>query len=118
MIDYRAVHISNWTVKAGIGAYDWEKKITQKLYLDLTLIGDFSNAEEQDDLLLALDYKKLKDSLELWIKAKRWNLLEAFAHDFVNKCLENELVFKVELKVFKPRALAPALVGYTLIRSK
>jgi len=102
----------------GIGAYDHEKSGTQELVLDLCLWGDFGTAAGSDRLEDALDYAALRTDLEEWLLGRRWNLLEAFAEQFCLRALENPLVHHVELTVDKPAAQAPALVSYTLSRSK
>jgi dihydroneopterin aldolase len=112
------IRITSWSVQAAIGAYDHEKLGTQELILDLSLWGDFARAAASDDLADALDYAELKDGIERWLTGRRWNLLEAFGDALCRRVLEHSLVRRVELTVDKPAAQAPALVSYTLIRSK
>lgn len=112
------IRLSRWSVQAAIGAYDHEKLGTQELVLDLSLWGDFSRAAASDDLDDALDYAALKDDAERWLAAGRWQLLEAFGEALCRHVLEHPLVKRVELTVDKPAAQAPALVSYTLARSK
>lgn len=112
------IRISRWSVQAAIGAYDHEKLGTQELILDLSLWGDFTAAGTSDQLSDALDYAELKAGLEAWISGRRWQLLEAFGEQFCSEALKFPLVRRVELTVDKPSAQAPALVSYTLSRSK
>jgi len=112
------IRLSRWSVQAAIGAYDHEKTGTQELVLDLSLWGDFSRAAESDELSDALDYAELKADIESWLAGRRWNLLEAFGQALCRRVLEHPLVRGVELTVDKPAAQAPALVSYTVSRSK
>ncbi len=112
------IRISRWSVQAAIGAYDHEKLGTQELILDLSLWGDFTAAGASDQLSDALDYAELKAGLETWMAGRRWHLLEAFGEQFCAEALRSPLVRRVELTVDKPGAQAPALVSYTLTRSK
>jgi FolB domain-containing protein len=112
------IRLSRWSVQAAIGAYDHEKLGTQELVLDLILLGDFSGAGASDDLADALDYAELKAGLESWIDGRRWQLLEAFGEQLCRQALTHPVVQRVELTVDKPAAQAPALVSYTLTRSK
>jgi len=116
--DLDRIRVSAWSVQAAIGAYDHEKLGTQELVLDLSLWGDFRRAAASDDLDDALDYAELKTGIEAWLATERWNLLEAFGEALCRRVLENPLVRRVELTVGKPAAQAPALVSYTLTRSK
>lgn len=112
------IRLSRWSVQVAIGAYEHEQGGTQELVLDLSLWGDYAVAGTSDDLADALDYADLKQGLEAWIAGRRWQLLEAFAEALCAQALDRPLVHRVELTVEKPEALAPALVGYTITRSK
>ncbi len=112
------IRLSAWSVQVVIGAYDHEKLGTQELILDLSLWGDFTRAAVSDALTDALDYAELKTDVESWLAGRRWNLLEAFGEALCRHVLEHPLVRRVELTVAKPAAQAPALVSYTLSRSK
>jgi 7,8-dihydroneopterin aldolase/epimerase/oxygenase len=112
------IRISRWSVQAAIGAYDHEKLGTQELVLNLSLWGDFRRAAASDALADALDYAALKSAVEAWLDGQRWNLLEAFGDALCRFVLDHPAVRRVELTVEKPAAQAPALVSYTLTRSK
>lgn len=112
------IRLRNWSVFVAIGAYDHEKQGTQELILDLRLWGDFRAAGASDDLADALDYAELKADFEDWMRGRRWQLLEAFGEQFCARALLQPLVSQVELTVDKPAAQAPAMVSYTLTRSK
>jgi len=112
------LRISRWSVQVAIGAYDHEKLGTQELILDLTLEGDFRAAGLSDDLMDALDYAELKAALEDWMAGRRWQLLEAFGEQLCTEVLREPLVHRVMVTIDKPAAQAPALVSYTLARSK
>jgi len=113
---FDCIRLRNWSVQAAIGAYDEEKAGTQELVLDVKVWGDFRRAAATDELAEAVDYAALRADLEAWIQGKRWNLLEAFGEQFCSRILRTSLVRRVELTVEKPRAQAPLLVSYTLIR--
>jgi len=112
------IRIRNWSVSVLIGVYDQEKLGPQELVLDLSLWGDFRGAGASDDLADAVDYAELKGALERGLVGRRWQLLEAFGEFFCAEVLRHPLVRRVELTVDKPAAQAPALVSYTLTRSK
>jgi dihydroneopterin aldolase len=106
----------NWKVRVGIGAWDSEKHRRQTLRLDVKLFGDFHEAAETDRLDLALDYSRLKTDYEAFVSQRRWELLESFALQSAEFFLRSRLVSRVEFTVTKPKAVAPALVSYTLVR--
>ena len=116
--DLDIIRISNWAVQVAIGAYDHEKRGTQELVLDLSMQGDFRPAGASDRLEDALDYAAVKADLEQWIVGSRWQLLEAFGEEFCARVLAYPLVSVVRLTIDKPAAQAPALVSYTLTRTK
>src|SRR5258706_12195049 len=51
------IDIVGLAVPAVIGAFDWERKIRQRVVLDLTLFVDFRRPAPPDRLKDALDYK-------------------------------------------------------------
>ena len=50
------IHIKKLAVDTTIGVYDFEKKITQRLYISLSIEHDFSDAMQSDKLMDTLDY--------------------------------------------------------------
>ena len=108
----------NWKIRVGIGAWKSEKRRRQTLSLDVKLYGDFHDAGATDRLELALDYSRLKTDYETFVSKQRWELLESFALQSVAFFLQSSLVSRVEFTVIKPKAVAPALVSYTIVRSK
>lgn len=59
-----------------IGVWEWEKKITQTLVLDIDLATDITKAAKSDDLQDTLDYKKISDRVMEYAKDNPFDLIE------------------------------------------
>ena len=59
-----------------IGVWEWEKKITQTLVLDIDLATDITKAANSDDLQDTLDYKKISDRVMEYAKDNPFDLIE------------------------------------------
>lgn len=111
--------IEQLKIETTIGAYAWEKKIKQSLFLDLMLSVDTQQAAESDQLADALDYAALTASLEEMLSGSAFNLLEALAQHTANFILNNYPVQKIVLSVSKPQALKQAKnIKLTITREK
>ena len=114
--------INELSVDAVIGVYEWEKKIKQKLVLDLELYlpeGSVKQAANSDDLKDALDYTALTESIQNLINSRPVQLIETLAEQIAQLLLAEFSLEKVKICLKKPAALAQAsTVGIVIERCR
>lgn len=89
-----------------------EKTERQKVFLDIELKGDYSEAVRKDDLGEAVDYLEAHSTVKELVEGKRFILAEAMAGKVAELLLENFEVEEVMVRVKKPNNLYPRDVAY------
>ena len=84
------------------GCLEAERKLGQRLELDVELQGDFSTCASGDALADAIDYTKVYRMLKDLVEHGSYKLLEALAGAVAEKLLKNFPVEKVVVRVRKP----------------
>jgi len=112
------VLIEGFEFETVIGVYDWEKKILQRLRLDLELACDIRAAAEKDDIALTLDYAAITDRIAKYAQAQHFELVETYAERIAELLIEEFGVTEVSLTLRKPTAVpAASAVGVRIHRS-
>ncbi|HSH48890.1 MAG TPA: dihydroneopterin aldolase [Halomonas sp.] len=102
-----------------IGVYDWERRITQTLSLDLRLATDIRPAAESDDLAGALDYAAISRRIAGFAGASDFALVETFAERLAAVLREEFAIAWLQLTVRKPGAVPNArAVGVVIERGQ
>ena len=105
-----------------VGVDGWERRLRQKLLVDVSLNGDLSRAGVSDDLEATVDYRRLCGKIVGEMSGTRYRLVEAFAEHVACICLDaHDLVESVTVRVRKPGALAgfgSAIVAIEVTRRK
>ncbi len=99
------VFIHNLEADAVIGIYDWERKIRQRLRIDLEMSADVATAARTEDINDALNYKTLSDDLLEYIRNSEFQLIETLAENIASIVQEKYHVQWVKLTLHKPDAL-------------
>ncbi len=111
--------VTGLAADAVIGVYDWERRVRQRLRLDLELRCDLRSAGATDRLSDTLDYKTLAGRVISRVAASRYQLVESLAADVVETCLEDPRVLAATVTVHKPDALREASdVAVTVERAR
>jgi dihydroneopterin aldolase len=84
------------------GVLQAERKLGQRLELDVELHGDFGDCASRDSLGEALDYTKVYDVVKEIVERRSFKLLEALADAVANELLARFVVQKVVVRVRKP----------------
>ncbi len=90
-----------------VGAEEWERRIAQRVVVDIELKGDFSEAAESDDLAYAVDYRvPCLKAVEVAASGE-YQLVETLADRIAGAVLRlDDRIEGVSVSVFKPLALA------------
>ncbi len=99
------VFINNLETDAVIGIYDWERKIRQRIRIDLEMSTDVTAAARSENIEDALNYKTLSDELLAYIEASEFLLIETLAENITEIIREKYAVAWVKLTLHKPDAL-------------
>ncbi|WMS85579.1 dihydroneopterin aldolase [Pleionea litopenaei] len=112
------VFIEQLTVDTVIGVYDWERKIRQKLILDVEMGFDIKAAAASDDLSKALDYSAVATALTQFIESTEFKLVETLVEQSAELVLNQFAVAWVKIKLAKPGAVRGSrAVGVTIMRT-
>ena len=102
------VYITQLEIDTVIGVYDWERKIRQKITVDLEMATDISRAGRSDDLVDALDYKAISKRIITFVEASEFMLVEALAENVAAVLIEEFKISWLKLTIGKPGALSSA----------
>ena len=91
--------IEDLIVETMIGAYRWEKAISQKLLISLNLQYDGQIAAETDDLNVAIDYAKVSAQIQTYCANQQCALLEKLALDIIKLLKEHYPLQKIMIKI-------------------
>ena len=102
------VYISQLEVETVIGVFDWERKIRQKVTIDLQMASDNRKAGETDNLDYALDYKAISQRITTYVEASEFRLIEALAENISSLLMTEFGIPWLRLKLGKPGAVNQA----------
>ncbi|MCP1673194.1 dihydroneopterin aldolase [Natronocella acetinitrilica] len=106
-------------VESIIGVHAWERRLKQRLTIDLDLAWNTAAAAADDDLSEALDYAAVAARVQSLAAAESCHLLETLAERMADTLREEFGVAWLRLRVSKPGAVAgAAAVGVVIERGQ
>ncbi|PIE24864.1 MAG: dihydroneopterin aldolase [Neptuniibacter caesariensis] len=102
------VYIRGLEVETVIGIYDWERKIRQRVSLDLEMGTDIRQAANTEDVGNTLNYKTVSDRLIEFIEQSEFLLVETMAEQIAEIVLTEFSVNGLRLRLGKPGAVPAA----------
>ena len=101
-----SLEISGLTIATKVGVHTWEKRIIQRLLLNISIPSNFADCA--DDLTKTIDYAKLAEFVTTFVESNSFNLIETVA-DNVAKLIKKEFnLNQVTVSVSKPHAIKNA----------
>lgn len=100
------LEILGLTVATKVGVYTWEKRIIQRLSLDIFIPADFTHC--MDDINKTIDYAKLAESVTTFIESHSFNLIETIAENVAQLIKKEFKLNQVTVRVSKPHAIKNA----------
>ena len=70
------IFLSGLTAECIIGIWDWERKVRQKVVIDLEMRADVRRAAASDHIDDTLDYKKVSKRLQQFVEQSQFQLVE------------------------------------------
>jgi len=106
-------------VECIIGFIDWERRVPQKVVIDLELPVDCVRAAAQDSVQDTTDYKAIAKRVLGFVGASEFHLVETLAQRLAALLLEEFGLAWVRLTINKPGAIRHARdVGVTIERRR
>lgn len=88
-----------------IGIFDWERRMTQQVLIDLEIECDTSLAARTDSIEHAVDYKSIAKEIVAHVEKSEYYLIEKLADSVAGICLSRPGVKGVTVKLSKPGAV-------------
>ena len=104
-------------VRCVIGIFGWERRVKQKILIDLAFPTDAKRAARHDRIEDTVNYKEIAKSLLREIPKTRFQLVESLAEFIAGMCLKKFGLSEITVKISKPGAIRGAEnVGIEIIR--
>lgn len=102
------IRIEGLEIDCVIGAYDWERRITQKVVVDIDLYTDIRAAADSDALDDAVNYADVAERVREHVVAAEATLVERLAEGIAALVLDGFAVARTRVRVAKPGAVREA----------
>ena len=100
-----AIFLEQLEVPCIIGIFDWERKVKQKLLIDLEMPVDVRKAARKDSIDATLDYKGIAKRCISFISKSKYFLIETLAEDLAQLLLKEFRLKDIKLRVSQPGAI-------------
>lgn len=116
---YDTITIKNLEVFAHHGVYPEENKLGQKFLVTAELYTDFSNATENDDINMSVDYGEISHKITEFVQNNTYKLIETLAEKLAEMLLETyDLLNGVQIEIKKPWAPIGLPLEYPSVKLK
>lgn len=99
------IYLHGLEVDAVIGIWDWERKIRQKIVIDLDLATDIHRAASTDDVADTLNYKQVAKRVQQFVADSEYKLVETLAENMAAIIIAEFAVPWVRVRINKPGAI-------------
>ena len=111
------IFLENLEVRCRIGIFEWERKIRQRVTIDLEFPADIRKAARRDRIEDTLDYKKIAKETISFVSSSRFFLIETLAGRLAQNLLKKFALREIRIRLSKPGAIRGAKnVGVEIIR--
>ena len=106
-------------VECIIGFIDWERRVKQRIQIDLELPVDCTRAARSDDVVDTLDYKSVAKRVIAFVEASEFMLVETMAHRMAMMILDEFGIEWIRIWINKPGAIRGSRdVGVAIERNR
>ena len=99
------IFVSGLTTECIIGIWDWERKVKQKVVVDLEMVADIRKAASSDSIEDTLDYKTVSKRLLQFIGESEFQLVETLTERIAQIVVTEFDVPGVKVRLNKQGAL-------------
>ena len=111
------IFLRDLEIEATIGIFEWEKRIKQKVRIDLEMGTDIAKAAKTDHIDDTLDYKAIAKRVAEFVKESRFELIETLIEKVAELLLQEFNIPWVRVTMSKPGAVRGSRdVGITIER--
>ncbi len=113
------IFLRDLEIDATIGIFEWEKRIKQKVRVNLEMGTDISKAAASDSIDNALDYKAISKRIVQFVEESRYELIETLIEKVAEIMLNEFNVPWVRVTISKLGAIRGSRdVGITIERGE
>ena len=113
------IFIEGLEARCVIGIFDWERKVRQKVRIDLKIPTDARRASRNDRIEDATNYKAIAKRILHETKKSHFQLVESLAESIAALCLKEFKLDWVSVRVSKPGAIRGSKdVGVEIVRRR
>lgn len=113
------IFLRDLEVDATIGIFEWEKRIKQKLRINLEMATDIAKAAATDSIDDTLDYKAVSKRVMQFVADSRYELVETLIEKVAEILLKEFNIPWVRVTISKPGAVRGSRdVGISIERGK
>ncbi|MEM7611373.1 MAG: dihydroneopterin aldolase [Pseudomonadota bacterium] len=113
------IFLRGLAIDAVVGIWDWERKIEQKVVVDLEMATDIAKAARSDSIDDTLNYKAVAERVREYVVTEQALLVESLAEGIARVVTSEFDVPWVKVTVNKPGAIRGSdAVGIEIERSK
>jgi len=113
------IFIRDLEVNATIGIFEWEKRIKQKVRIDLEMATDIAKAAASDAIEDTLDYKAISKRIIQFVADSSFELIETLIEKISEILLKEFSIPWLRLTISKPGAVRGSRdVGITIERGE
>ncbi len=106
-------------VKCLIGIFDWERKIRQKVVIDMEFPANIKKAAKSDKIKDATDYKKIAKRTIAFVSKSKFYLIETLIERLAETLLKEFSLKEIKLRISKPGAIRGSKhVGVEILRRR
>ena len=95
------IYLHGLKVDCVIGVWEWERRITQSITIDLDMGFDISKAAQSDDLNDTLSYKDVSKTVESFVQQSEFQLVEKLVEEIARILIEEFSIKWCRVKVNK-----------------
>ena len=113
------IFLRDLEIDATIGIFEWEKRIKQKVRIDLEMAADIAKAAASDSIEDTLDYKAISKRIILFVEESSYELIETLIEKIAEILLKEFKIPWVRITLSKPGAVRGSRdVGIVIERGK
>jgi dihydroneopterin aldolase len=113
------IFVSALTIECIVGIWEWERRVKQKVIIDLEMATDIRKAAASDHIDDTIDYKRVSKRMLAFVGESQFNLVETLAEQIARLIVTEFDVPWVKVRVNKQGALRGATdVGIEIERRR
>ena len=99
------IFLRDLEIDATIGIFEWEKRIKQKVRIDLEMAADIAKAAASDSIEDTLDYKAISKRIIQFVEDSSYELIETLIEKIAEILLQEFNIPWVRVTLSKPGAV-------------